>query len=242
MEVFRDLFLRGESEQLAALMDDVAESLPPGWARDRTTEGILQATSLWTKPVYSFYYDQENHFPAATIYFLEEEPGLLTASNIVPRKQPRLSYREYNVLLEEFCERVVRPCAERRGVEVELTSSQADLNNWLSEASAEKLRGFSTMSNKEIGCLHPRDQQRWIDFIVTAHQDGSQLHATTLRRWLTEIEGWSPEIADRLVNEYALGGEILTFSDSRRVERGVNESEGTRRNVRGFSDCRRAGV
>jgi hypothetical protein len=217
MEVFRDLFLRGESEQLAALMDDVEKSLPSGWVRDRTTEGILRANSLWTKPVYSFFHDQDNHLPAATIYFLEEEPGLLTASNIVPRNKPRLSYREYNVLLEQFCERVVRPYAERRGVEVELTSSQADLSNWLSEASAEKLRTFSTLSNKFIGCLHPHDQKRWIDFIVTAHQDGSQLHATTLRRWLTEIEDWSPEIADQLVNEYALGGEVLTFSESRRA-------------------------
>jgi len=217
MEVFRDLFLRGESEQLAALMDDVEKSLPSGWVRDRTTEGILRATRLWTKPVYSFVHDQDDHLPAATIYFLEEEPGLLTASNIVPRNKPRLSYREYNVLLEEFCERVVRPCAERRGVEVELTSSQADLSNWLSEASAEKLRTFSTLSNKYIGCLHPLDQKRWIDFIVTAHQDGSHLHASTLRRWLTEIEDWSPEIADQLVSEYALGGEVLTFSESRRA-------------------------
>ena len=57
MEVFRDLFLRGESEQLAALMDDVEKSLSSGWVRDRTTEGILRATSLWTKPVYSFFHE-----------------------------------------------------------------------------------------------------------------------------------------------------------------------------------------
>jgi hypothetical protein len=123
---------------------------------------------------------------------------------------------------------VVRPRAEERGVEVELTSSQADLGNWLSEKSAEKLRMFSTLSNKDIGCLHRLDQKRWIDFIVTAHDDGSQLHASTLRRWLIEIEGWSPEIADQLVSEYELGGEVLSLSDSRRVEGGVNEGEGTR--------------
>ncbi len=41
------------------------------------------------------------------------------------------------------------------------------------------------------------DQKRWIDFTVAAHRDGSQLHATTLRRWLTEIEDWIPEAVDR---------------------------------------------
>jgi hypothetical protein len=104
-------------------------------------------------------------------------------------------------------------------VEVELTSTEADVSNWLSEASAEKLRTFSILSNKYIGCLNPLDQNRWIDFIVTAHQEGSQLHASTFRRWLTEIEDWSPQIADQLINEYALGGTVLAFSDSRCVDR-----------------------
>jgi hypothetical protein len=239
MEIFRDLFLRGERERLAALMADVERSLPQGWTRDRTTENRLQATRLWTTPVYSFLHDRDESLPAATIFFLEE-PGLLTASNIIPRQKPRLSYREYNVLLEQFCEQVIRPCAERRGVEVELTSSQADLSNWLSDTAEEKLRSFSTLSNKYIGCLHPLDQKRWIDFIVTAHQDGSQLHATTLRRWLTEIEDWSPEIADQLVNEYAFGGEVLAFSRNRDAEDGVISGEGRGEKVRSFSDSGRA--
>jgi hypothetical protein len=38
----------------------------------------------------------------------------------------------------------------------------------------------------------------------------------TLRRWLIENEGWSPEIADQLAGEYAFGGELLTFSESNR--------------------------
>jgi hypothetical protein len=217
MEIFRDLYLRGESEQLAALMDEVGKNLPPGWVRDRAIEGQLRALAETTKPTYSFVHKRDNRFPAASIYLREEEPGLLVSANIVPRDKHRLSYGEYNAILEEFCERIVRPYAERRGVHVELTTDQADLNNWLSDKAAEKLRVFSTMAIKDIGCLHPLDHDRWIDFIVAAHDDRSRLDAPTLRRWLTELEGWRPQIADQLVSEYVFGGELLAFSQNRRA-------------------------
>jgi hypothetical protein len=213
MEIFRDLVVRGESEQLAALMDDVEKSLPPGWVRDRVIEGELRALSATAKPTYAFVHDRDDRLPAATIYFREEEAGLLIAANISPLKKHRLSHKEYNTILEEFCERVVRPCAAKRGTEVELTTNQADLSDWLSEASIEKLRTFSAMSIPEIGCLRPDDRNRWIDFIVTAHRDGSRLTPSLLRRWLVEIEGWSPDLADQLTGEYAFGGDLLTFSE-----------------------------
>jgi hypothetical protein len=70
------------------------------------------------------------------------------------------------------------------------------------------------MANKHAGFLLTRDQERWLDFIVTTHRAGSRLDASTLRRWLIENEGWSPEIAGQLAGEYAFGGELLTFSES----------------------------
>jgi hypothetical protein len=212
MEIFRDMIIRGETQQLNALMDDLEKLLPLGWVRDRAIEGRLLSLSLLAKPTYSFVHAQEDRLPAATIYFREEEPGLLVAANIVPHNKRRLHYSEYNAILEDFCERVVRPAAEKRGVQVELTTNQADLSDWLSETSVVKLRTFSTMSNQDIGCLRPDDRDRWIDFIVTSHRDGSRLTPSTLRRWLVEIEGWRPDLADQLTSEYAFGGDLLTFS------------------------------
>jgi hypothetical protein len=213
MEILRDLIIRGESEQLAALMDDVEKSLPPGWVRDRLIEGELRALSATAKPTYSFVHNRDDRFPAATIFFREQEPGLLTAANIAPLKRHRLSHRQYNTILEEFCERAIRPCAEKRGVPIELTTNQGDMSDWLSDAAAEKLRTFSTLSIQDIGCIRPEDRERWIDFIVTAHRYGSRLAPSTLRRWLVEIEGWSPGLADQLTAEYVFGGDILSFSE-----------------------------
>ncbi len=212
MEIFRDLIVRAQSEELAALMDDVERSLPPGWVRDRQIEGGLRGLSPMARPTYSFVHDRDDRLPAATIFFHEEEPGLLVAANIAPLKRHRLSPRQYNTILEDFCERAIQPCAEKRGVQIELTKNQADLSDWLPETSFEKLRTFLTMSIPDIGCIRPEDRDRWIDFIVTAHRDGSRLSPSILRRWLVEVEGWDPGLADQLTSEYVFGGDILSFS------------------------------
>jgi hypothetical protein len=135
---------------------------------------------------------------------------------VVPQQQHQLTYREYNGILEEFCERLLRPIAERSGLRVELSATQADLRHWLSAGAAERLRRFSALANKSTGASHPSDRERWNDFVVAAHRDGSNLDATTLRRWLIEVEGWPPEVADQLAIEYEYGRELLAFSEGRR--------------------------
>jgi hypothetical protein len=217
MQVFRVLFLKAaNSERLSALVDEVEKSLKPGWKRDRALEKSLRADVFSTKPVYCFAKDEHDRLPSATVYLLEETPGNLVLSNIIPRKQYQLTYDEYDSILEEFVS-IVRPCADKNDVLVNLTRSQADLRDWLSNTAAEKLRTFSTRANKRAGFLLPSDEERWLDFIVTARREGSTLDASNLRRWLVEVEGWSPEIAEQLAGEYAFGGKLLTFSESRGV-------------------------
>jgi hypothetical protein len=65
--------------------------------------------------------------------------------------------------------------------------------------------------------LLPQDKERWLAFIAAAHQEKSQLNASTLRRWLVEVEGWSPEIAEQLAGEYSFGADLLKFTESRAV-------------------------
>src|SRR5262249_3255806 len=163
------------SKQLAELMDEVEKSLPPGWVRDRTIEGQLRALAEMTKPTYSFVHERDNRFPAATIYLREEEPRVLVAANVILLNKHRLSYGETNALWEEFVERIVGPCAEKRGVQCELTACQTALSDWLSDAVAEKLRTFSMTASRNSGSGLTVDKERWFDFIMTAHGEGSRL-------------------------------------------------------------------
>jgi hypothetical protein len=215
MEVFREMNIYGnDTEQLAALMDEVEKSLPPGWRLSMAgyrSDASLRRISV-TEPPYCFEHYQEDSLPSASIYLVEQEPGRLTVSNIRPHNKRQLSYDEYNSILEVFSD-IVRPCAKKREVHVELTSCHADLSDWLSKTALEKLRSFSTTASRNTGAALPLDRQRWLDFIVTAHREGSQLDGTMLRRWLIEIEGWDPEIADHLAGEYAFGGKLLSFTE-----------------------------
>jgi hypothetical protein len=213
MKVFREMFLRGESEQLVALMSEVEKSLPPGWKRYKSRVNPVIDSILMTESPYRFEHSQDDFLPSATVYLDEKGPGCLSVSNIRPHTKPQLTYDEYNSILELFCDRIVRPCAEKRGVRVELTACHANLSDWLSGTAVEKLRTFSTTASRNTGSVLPTDQERWFDFIITAHNEGSELDASTLRRWLIEDEGWSPEIADHLAGEYAFGGRLLSFTE-----------------------------
>jgi len=216
MKVFRDLFFRGDSERLLATMEEVERQLADGWSRDAETEGNLRTMALRGEPTYCFACEQREHRPAAVVFVTQKEPGLFYVPNVVPRDRRELSHDEYNEILAEFCNRFVRPAADRTGVRIELTDTQADLGSWLSPTAAQKLRTFSAAANRSTGSSHPCDQDRWMDFIVASHRDGSRLDAHTLRRWLIEVENWPAEVAQRLALEYEFGREVLAFSEGRR--------------------------
>ncbi len=217
MQVFRDLFIRGDTDQLVATMQEVERSLTDGWSRDVAVERDLQSRPLRKEQWYCFSCERQGRRPAAMVSITEKEPRLLYVPNVVPREQHDLSFDEYNAILGEFCDRFVRPAASRTEVQVELTDNQAELERWLSSQAAEKLRRFSAAANKSTGSSHPCDQDRWMDFIVTAHREGGQFDAHTLRRWLVEVAGWPPEVASRLELEYEFGREVLAFADGRRL-------------------------
>jgi hypothetical protein len=82
--------------------------------------------------------------------------------------------------------------------------------------AAEKFRYFSSCANKGTGASHPQDRERWNDLVLATHQERSTLDASTLRRWLVEVEEWPPEVADPLAIEYEYGRELLAYADGHR--------------------------
>lgn len=216
MEVFRDLLLHGDTGQIAATSTEIERRLCDGWSRDAGAEASLRLNGAHREPVWCFVSEPREHRPAATVFVTRKEPMLFHVPNVLPRGRRDLSRAEYNALLAEFHDRFVRPAAEATGVRVELTVTQADLGRWLSPAAVQKLRTFSATADRATGAARPADHDRWLDFIVTAHRDGTRLDALTLRRWLTEVDGWPPEVAERLTLEYEVGQQILAFSDGRR--------------------------
>lgn len=216
MEIFRDLFVRADAGRMASLIESIERDLPAGWARDHEAEARIRVTQFGPGATYCFTRVAKDEPGSATLFLSQTEPGTYAVRNIIPATKRQLTRAEYNRLLEEFYERSLRPSAERDGLSIELTESRAELDHWLTPATAEKLRSFSACANKATGSAHPMDRERWNDFVLSAHRDGSRMDAATLRRWLVEAEGWPVEVADQLAVEYEYGRELLTFAEEHR--------------------------
>lgn len=216
MEVFRDLIIHGDAEILAKTMELVEHSLTGGWSRDREIEERLQGLGPRKAANCCFACTKEGQRPAANVFLAEKDPGTIYVPNIVPRAQQTLAYGQYNALLEEFYGRFVRHAADQTGAVAELTGNQAELGHWLSPPAAENLVGFSRGANRGTGSSHPSDRERWNDFVLAAHRERGSLDPSTLRRWLVEVEGWAPDVAEQLAIEYEYGRELLAFAEGRR--------------------------
>src|SRR5262245_16412719 len=98
-----------------------------------------------------------------------------------------------------------------------MTEPKADLERWLTPEAAEKLRVFCAVANKRSGSSHPVDRERWYNFIVAAHEGGTEFSASTLARWLVEEGCWDDETAEKLAIEYEFARGLLAFSGRERV-------------------------
>jgi hypothetical protein len=217
MEVYLEMHVQADrSERIDALMGELEKVLPSGWNRDHTLEEE-HGHIVSPRRLFCFTFDGDDRFPRSSILLIEDEPGRLRLSNIFSRILSELEIGQSNDLLEEFYWRILEPCAGSMGLRAELTPRDKNLSHWLTDKAAGKFRRFSAGANRRAGYLLPLDRKRWLEFILAAHQEASELDAVTLRRWLVEIEGWSPEVADQLAREYAFGEELLTFSESHRA-------------------------
>jgi hypothetical protein len=152
---------------------------------------------------------------SATLWLGSEGNGY-AVSNIVPLdpKVGKLSYREYNEILQDFEFQMAAHAAVKAGFTVERTTPKESLDHWASPNTAEALRTFSRMANKSTGSSHPLDKERWYKFIIAAHGDQHlKLGTHKLARWLFEVEGWRDEKASELVIEFEFGLSLLREYD-----------------------------
>lgn len=227
MQVFRELFIRGEPEQLKATAEAICNSISGDWSRDLEAEGRSRqaATPYGLEHVYSFRCNKPGLRSAVNLFLKEQlkDKDTLSVTNIVPQKVGRLSYAEYNNIMEEFFRSFVQPAIAQTGAEAEMTAAEADLEDWMSPEAAQKLREFCLHSTKGTHWSFPDERQEmWRDFILLAHRDGTDLDSTTLRRWLhevglREVGEFSEEGADALASEYAFARKLLAQRDKQSV-------------------------
>lgn len=132
-----------------------------------------------------------------------------SVTNIVPCNVGELGIDKYNSIITDFVEKIISPLCDSGFLTFELTKSEKDIRDLLSEPTARLLESFSRLANKSTGASHPSDQERWIKFLLKSHELNETASATDLMQWLVEIERWPEEQASKLVINYEFSRDLL---------------------------------
>lgn len=211
MQQFRDLKLIGNPNELSKLVEKIETSLCDGWIRAKDKEAILK--NGYNSDQFVFLTPEDNSIPYASLHIDSDENGYLYICNIVPAEKSQLGKKNYNLILEKFLAKFVEPAVKDLDIRIVTTSAEKNINNSMSPELSEKLKRFSVCANKSTGCGHPCDQERFMDFIIQAHREGSLLDDSTLRGLLID-EGWSEYFADDLSSKYCFNRDVLKQYDS----------------------------
>jgi hypothetical protein len=208
--VFQVLDIICPSSEVENFLNALTKILDDGWIRDVELEKKVKEDRLSssTSNLYCFKCNENGDRRAASLWMSEEVSGL-KVHNIVPAVFGSLSFSEYNFILNEFYEKYIKPLSNKFGFKTHLSKSHETIDDWAEPATVKALKLFSACANKSTGRGHPLDDERWMDFVITAHRVNDDLQFEDLRRWLVEEEKWFDEIAWDLSADYEYGRQLL---------------------------------
>ena len=195
------------------MVDAVSTNLPADWHRDPEAEVLLAKVDREGKDAsFAFSRDAKDGDPKTGL-FLARECGRLYVPNIVPHDAGELSMAQYNRILDEFAGMLRTHIPSGSQLTMGISSEDVTIKDWVSDEAAELLQRFSTVANKSTGSSHPRDFERWADFLIQIHREGSTLDSDPLMRWLVEELNWPPDRAGKLAREFEFARDLLQAYD-----------------------------
>ncbi|HVJ52265.1 MAG TPA: hypothetical protein VM689_07375 [Aliidongia sp.] len=215
IEVFRDLYLRGPVARRSDLRQALVAAAVDPWYYDPDRSAAISRNVTDTDAdILAFGRKASDDLQAAELTLWSRDDGYYVP-NIVPIEFGELSIAQYNDILTDFLERVVRPVAPQFDYQIDATAARQDLGDWTSADAARKLRAFSAAANKSTGASHPLDQRRWFDFIIAVHESQKTIGTDHLVRWLYKVDGWDEESAHKLAGQYETALSLLKRYDER---------------------------
>jgi hypothetical protein len=212
LEVFKELEIRSHSRSaLETFLSDLALYLPKGWKRDRVAEKDLEdVTPSYSDDSYVISVSRKKRKYARIFLFKSGLTAKIT--NIVPAAVGQLSRSQYNAIVQEFAGAIASP-ARALGLNLSISGDREDVLKSFGAPAGEALRKFSRGANKSTGSSHPSDKKRWIQFLIAAHLQKSEVSSSTLMRWLVEEEKWPEDMANDLAIQYEFSSDLLESYD-----------------------------
>lgn len=203
VEVHQVLSIRCPEKCHAELYNALRQYVEKPWKYVKEKEGVL-----------IFERESGNGFSAAMVV-LSSEPdnGYYKVLNITLQDGGNLNIPDYNNLLNDFMEQVMKPASKDLDCKINISLNKQSITDWTSQEAANELSSFSAGANKSTGSLHPSDGDRWRKFVIAAHKAQGTLNSCLLKKWLVEVEEWPSDTADELVSQYECGIDLLEQYD-----------------------------
>lgn len=211
MKVFRDLYIRLNGARIEDLIDQFTAQCGDHWHRALDRE--KDAGSMGEK-AFSFEHTAGDGLERAGLSLFQKEGDTWYVPNIIPLDSSQLSRDQYNKILENFLDSIVRPSIAGLPVTTALTGDELFLKDVVGEDVATLLHNFSVLANKSTGSSHPCDRNRWFDFLIAVQRKRISLDTDLLINSLME-DGWSEDRAHDLAIEYEFAIGLLDYKEGK---------------------------
>lgn len=211
MKTFRELSIKLRDGSVESFFRLIEDNLSGNWTQDNMELDPTLLALTDNIPKFSCYrYSESENLPEAYLYLTEKDANLLYVSNIVPVEMGQLSYDEYNAIIIDFFENVLKPIKEKIDVEIEITTPYISLDDILSLECSKLFKAFSRSANKSTGSSHPLDQKRWFSFIMCVDRNEEEIDSNLVQNLLID-DGWPEEKAFELSLEFESAMSLLKF-------------------------------
>ena len=202
MKTFRELYIHLSDTSPGTFFKLIEENLSRNW--------IYKEMEFDDTSLSCYQYLKNQDLLEAYLFITEKETNLLHVSNIIPVESGQLSYDEYNAILLDFFEHIVKPVIEKVNVKIELTDPEITLNEILSSECSRLFAAFSKFANKSTGSSNPADQEKWFSFIKCIDENSEKVNPDTVQKLLID-DGWPENKAIELALEFEFALSLLNF-------------------------------
>ncbi|MCP4699904.1 MAG: hypothetical protein GY862_24090 [Gammaproteobacteria bacterium] len=209
MKRYQELLINLLDDEFDNFIENIVTSLSEQWFRDKEEESNIPSFS--DQKMYCFQRHLEDGLDSS-LWLTEKDKNTLYVSNIVPTEKPELSIVEYNSILNDFFNSFLQDASRKYNANIDMTSEDYSLDDLINKEAAKALRVFSSFANKSTGSAHPKDRERWLDFILLAYSDRKNFSPDEVEKFLLE-DGWTHNFAVDLAIEYEFGIDLLEHTE-----------------------------
>jgi hypothetical protein len=163
---------------------------------------------------YFFHRIRVGTAPACTLCIRREKQGHLVVFSVVPDEGETtpIPVKEYKDILNEFDCLIAGPAVEEFKGMSAMGISQYRLDDYFSPNTVKLLEAFYHSANQGDFGSHPYDQERWMNFLLSAYDDGHNENCDIFGYCLRNTNWWPEEGIRRLVTEYDFAMRLLRQS------------------------------